>query len=78
MLLKGFDYNVYLWPKGLYWNIEYRFNKGITLAFFNDDWIKAEDVDYSFRKIWWVIAITTLPVAILFLSFLLIKYSFND
>ena len=55
---------------GLYWNIEYRSNKGITLAFAHDDWIKAEDVDYSFRKIWWVIAITTLPVAILFLSFL--------
>ena len=55
---------------GLYWNIEYRPIKGITLAFVNEDWIRTDDADYSFKKIWWVIAITTLPVAILFLSFL--------
>tara|TARA_B100001964_G_C14150840_1_gene561955 strand:+ start:128 stop:775 length:648 start_codon:yes stop_codon:yes gene_type:complete len=55
---------------GLYWNIEFRLTKGITLAFLYDDWLKSEDIDYSFKKIWWVILVTTLPVAVLFISFL--------
>ena len=55
---------------GLYWNIEFRLTKGITIAFLYDDWLISNVTDYSFKKIWWVILITTLPVAVLFISFL--------
>ena len=55
---------------GLYWNIEFRLTKGITIAFLYDDWLISNVTDHSFKKIWWVILITTLPVAILFISFL--------
>jgi len=63
---------------GFYWNIEFRLKKGITLAFIYDDWLKSENSDYTFKKIWWVILIITLPVAILFLSFLFTIGIFNN
>jgi len=55
---------------GFYWNIEFRQGKGVTIAFLNNEWLKSVKADYSFRKIWWAITLITLPVAILFLSFL--------
>ena len=63
---------------GFYWNIEFRLKKGITLAFIYDDWLKSENSDYTFKKIWWAILIITLPVAILFLSFLFTIGIFNN
>jgi len=57
---------------GCYWNIEFRQNKGTTLAFTNEEWLNSKDADYSLKKIWWVIVLITLPVAIFFLSYLFI------
>lgn len=55
---------------GIYWNIEYREKKLITIAFLYDDWLHSNITNYSFKKIWWAILIITTPVAVLFLSFL--------